>query len=249
MKKTITIASLMAALSMSACLIFTILDAQHICSNAAILNGFTVKNGAAIVLGEAGGTNGGGASARKNISLKNTIADNHFLNCNKSISIKEEVCQGEPIVLTAIEVGTYFWSTGDTTASITTSELYEDAMYTVTVIIDEFCTICDTFKITVYGANDIPTITSISADTLCQSDFVTLRATSSDGSGIEWFSTASGNASFLGSSVSGEEFTTKLTINSTSTYWAQVNNGICAPFLPRTDSIMAIVLPEHAIGI
>jgi len=81
----------------------------------------------------------------------NTVVDNSALNCDglTNETFQREICSGETITLTATVSGTYSWSTGATTASITTPALTANTTRTVTISTPAFCVVEQTFEITV----------------------------------------------------------------------------------------------------
>jgi len=118
--------------------------------NAEIYNSVIAHNRA--------GISGFAVSGDEVIFRSNTVAENTMLDCRNyaNETFQTTVCAGESLVLIANTLGTYLWSTGATTPTITTPVLTESTTFTVTVTTPTFCVITDTFQITV---NPVPTVT------------------------------------------------------------------------------------------
>lgn len=117
---------------------------------------------------------------------------------------------GESAVLTATGGGTYLWSTGDNTASITV-EPTQSSVYSVTVTNDEGCTSTD--EVLVQVSTTLPLEGSISASdsTICPGGTLQLFANAINGDGMYsylWSSEPPGFSSTLSDPYDSPEETT-----------------------------------------
>jgi hypothetical protein len=106
---------------------------------------------------------------------------------------------------------TYLWSTGQTTANITTPALTANTSYNVRVT--DACGVQVT-RFVDFVVNN-PLLNSTTPATRCGAGTVTLGATASAGSTIAWFETASGGTPL----ATGNMFTTPI-LNTTKSYFA-----------------------------
>ncbi|MEZ5024856.1 MAG: hypothetical protein R2728_16660, partial [Chitinophagales bacterium] len=116
----------------------------------------------------------------------------------------KSVCRGESVTLTASGGGTYLWSTGATTASITVSP-NNTTTYTVTVTSSKGCSKSDQVIVTV---NDVPTANAGPDKTICEGESVTLTAS---GGGTYLWSTGATTASITVSPTATTNYTVTVT--------------------------------------
>ncbi len=135
----------------------------------------------------------------------------------------KEICKGEETILTVTGEGTYLWSTGETTQSITVSPM-ATTEYSVAVT-NAHCEATDTVKVVVGEA-----LANAGDDVIvCHSDSATLTVT---GEGTYLWSTG--------------ETTQSITVSpdSTTEYSVTVTNGHCV----ATDTVMVTVDDKVIIG-
>ncbi len=116
-------------------------------------------------------------------------------------------CSGDSVQLTASAGGSWLWSTGDTTQSIT---VVSSGNYWVIVTIGSCSDTSATTTVTV-TPTPVATITPSGTTTLCQGDQVTLTA--SNGQTYLWSTGAT---------------TQSITVNTAGSYWVIVSNGSCS---------------------
>ena len=107
-----------------------------------------------------------------------TVTGNDVFDCSMFITEPgfDTICSGQTIMLTASTLGTsYLWSTGQTTAFITTPALSTSTTFTVTITTPDFCVVTDTFFVTV---NPTPVVTvNVSPTSANPGAMVTFTAT------------------------------------------------------------------------
>jgi len=104
-----------------------------------------------------------------------------------------EICNGASITLTASGGGSYLWSTGETTASVTVIPSATTA-YNVTITDDKGCTSSTSATVVV---NDLPIVTITGERSICEGECVILEATG--GEQYEWSGAVSSGYSCAGS--------------------------------------------------
>ncbi|QCW99304.1 hypothetical protein FGM00_03945 [Aggregatimonas sangjinii] len=114
------------------------------------------------------------------------------------------ICTGDSTILTASGGGTYLWSTGDTTASITVSPTV-DTTYTVTVTSDDGCEDTDEVVVSIN-----PIVIAVAGDdvAVCVGESATLTA--SGGESYLW-STGETSASIIVSPTEDTTYTVEVT--------------------------------------
>lgn len=132
------------------------------------------------------------------------------------------ICQGASTTLTATGGGTYSWSNGATTATISVSP-GSTQTYTVTVTTGPGCTSSDAVQVTV---NTAPVANAGADQSVCNGTSATLTAT--------------GGANYLWIGTGQTTATLTVTPAATTTYQVQVTNaGGC----PDTDDVVVTVNP------
>jgi hypothetical protein len=143
-------------------------------------------------------------------------------NPTAAITGNTTTCSGVATALTATGGGTYLWSTGETTATVSVSPLV-NTNYTVTVTDNNNCTDDATTTVTMTIPSTAPVITPITG-TQCPNTSLTLNATggtASTGSTIEWYTGANGTGTNIGSGAS----VTMIPTGPTTTYYARREGG------------------------
>ena len=109
------------------------------------------------------GVSGFAVSGEEVEFFSNTVTNNMMLDCEiyATATFFDTICAGETLTLTASRPGTYLWSTGATSATITTTALTASTTITVTITTQTFCVVTDTFEITV---NAPPTLVLTSGE-------------------------------------------------------------------------------------
>jgi len=137
-------------------------------ANAEIFNSVIAHNRA--------GIDGFAVAGSHVLFRNNTVTENGMFDCDAYAreTIHDTICAGESITLSANTIGTYLWSTGATTASITTPNLTTHATFTVTVTTPTLCVVTETFVIAV---NPVPTVTvSVNPPSASPFEMVTFTA-------------------------------------------------------------------------
>jgi hypothetical protein len=128
------------------------------------------------------------------------------------------VCSGSNVTLTSSSAGTggsYLWSTGATTSSISVSSA---GTYTVTITNAGGCSA--TSAGTIITLTSLPTITATTGDSRCGAGTVNLSATPSAGT-IDWFASATGGSSLSNGNAYNPS------ISSTTTFYVEATSGGC----------------------
>ena len=143
-------------------------------------------------------------------------------------------------------------SVGSSTSGVnwTTSSISSTTTYYAEAI-NGSCTSASRTSVTA-TVNTQPTISASVTGSRCGTGTVSIQATASSGS-IEWFTASSGGSS-IGSSSSGVNWTTP-SISSTTTYYAEADNGTCTS-VSRTSVTATVntiptilsVIPNSRIG-
>lgn len=103
----------------------------------------------------------------------NYITINPIPSPTISITGNTTFCQGDSVILNASPTGTFLWSTGATTQSITVTSSQTDS---VTVTVNGCSGTSSSIIVAVNLLPPIPTITASGATSLCQGDSVTLTS-------------------------------------------------------------------------
>jgi hypothetical protein len=158
------------------------------------------------------------------ITLTSTSSSNpHFyfakIGCGAAPVITESspttFCNGDSVQLTTNTAGSYLWSNGDTTQTITVNT---SGSYSVTNT-NGVCSVQSTP--TVVTVNQTPSITNVIDSAICGAGAVTLSANATGGT-IKWYSTANGGLPL----ATGTSYTTP-TIAATTTYYVDATIGTC----------------------
>ncbi len=137
---------------------------------------------------------------------------------------KTSMCRGDSSILTATGGGTYTWSTGATSSSITVKPVLTKG-YTITVS-NGLCQVRDSVTIVV-DTTPVPTISP--NQKLCRGSSVQLQATG--GSSYTWTPSTGLSSDTISNPLAGPTATTK--------YIVTIANGPCA----TTDSVTVTVMP------
>lgn len=126
-----------------------------------------------------------------------------------SISGNTFICIGSSTDLTAIGGGSYVWSTGETTATITVSPV-ETTTYYVTVTSDEGCTASSSIEVVVNGLSISATITG--NDEICFGNSTTLEGVLNGGTAQSYaWSTGSTSSSITVAPSTSTTYTVTIT--------------------------------------
>jgi len=125
-------------------------------------------------------TNEQGCSNTGSVTVNVSTAEKPVVTLTPDVTI----CPGVPTQLTAIGGGTYAWSTGDTTASISVSPLVTTT-YSVTVTNKQGCSATDSVTVNILPAEK-PVITINGKNTICQGDSILLTSNLTDN--VRWSS-------------------------------------------------------------
>ncbi|GAA4901410.1 hypothetical protein GCM10023311_28890 [Flaviramulus aquimarinus] len=163
-----------------------------------------------------------GCSANDNVEV--TVNPLPIANAGSDVTI----CEGDSTILTATGGGTYLWSTGATTASISVSPS-STSIYTVTAT-SNGCSSNDDVTVTV---NSAPTASAGSDVSICEGDTTTLTASGGD---TYLWSTGATTASI------------NVSPSSTSTYTVTVSNNGCGVSDNDAVTITVNALPTANAG-
>ena len=145
-------------------------------------------------------------------SCSETATDEITITVNPGVTIDAgedvSICVGESITLTAAGNGTFLWSTGETSASISVSPS-TTTTYSVTSTIGS----CSNIDLVQVFVNQVPSVSLVSDFSICSGESVTLRA---QGVGNFLWSTGETSAS-IGVSPSATTTYTVTSTNSCST--------------------------------
>lgn len=171
-------------------------------------------------------TTAGGCSVTASVPV--TVQAGVVANAGNNVTIQT----GQSTVLSASGGGTYMWSTGATTQSVSVSPMVTST-YTVTVTGASGCTATDEVIVTVLST---PTSVSVTASpqNVCLGNSTQLYANATGGTGVYTYNWASTPAGFS-SSESDPEVTPAVT----TTYSVTVSDGLTN----ATASVVVTVLP------
>ncbi|GAB3851392.1 hypothetical protein GCM10028822_18010 [Hymenobacter terrigena] len=144
------------------------------------------------------------------------------------------LCSGSSVTLTASGATSYFWSTGQTTASITVTT---PGTYSVTGDINN----CGSAYVnTTVTTGPRPAAPAVTGSSRCGSGALALVASGTPGSGggYSWYTTSTGGASIAG--ATGATYTTPV-LNATTTYYVSVRaaSGCESTRVPVTATVNA----------
>jgi len=151
------------------------------------------------------------------------------------------VCDAGPLVLSApTGFASYAWSSGETTDQINVTLA---GSYTVIVTNASGCASESSDPITVITDTTPPSPTAIGT-TSCSSGAFTLTASGGTNGQFRWYSSSTG-----GISIPGEVNSTYTTpiINTTTTYYVSINNGLCESNRIPVDAIINVSPPKPII--
>ncbi|MCL2413454.1 MAG: DUF1565 domain-containing protein, partial [Bacteroidales bacterium] len=164
------------------------IESSYIINNVALHSGggvFVENDGEiynSVIADNSAGFSGFAVAGDEVLFRSNTVVGNTLLDCNMYMDeiFERAICIGETIELSTPHIGTYLWSTGETSYSLTITPL-TDTTITATITLPNFCVVVETFEITV---NPIPTVTvSLDRTSANPGEMVTFTATAEPSGG------------------------------------------------------------------